>query len=286
MGLIMTSSSQHPSASPAATTTTAPRPRPSAPAAPASGSPASGRTLGPVRPGRAAACLLAAAAPRPPERSRFDRARLVSIMAAMADGIPSATFDLLREFSDPLRAVVRVELRRRNIGRIDEDELGGLVLDVCLALAEVAGAWDPDGAVPWTWARHRVGGVVDTWVGQFADSWDPDRHTPGGVEAEPWVGPEPCMLDVLGSLAGRHPAIGLLTEALAEVGSPRDQELLLAYVVQQQAGDPSPSVTLGLLTGRSPDAVRQAVARVRRRLRQLVASDPRYAVLEGLPLVA
>lgn len=94
------------------------------------------------------------------------------------------------------------------------------------------------------------------------------------------------MLAVLEGLADRHPAVALLAEALAVVGSDRDQELLLAYVVQQQAGDPSPAVTLSLLTGRSPDAVRQAVSRVRRSLRQLVADDPRYAVLEGLPLVA
>lgn len=241
--------------------------------------------LGPVRPGRAAACILSAAAPRATERPRFDRERLVAVMAALAAGDPSATFDLSREFSGPLAAVVRVELRRCNVVRVDDDELAGLVLDVSLALAEVAPAWDPTGALPWHWARHRVRAVVGAWVGQFADSWDPDRHAPVAA-VEPWSGPEPSMLEVLGGLADQHPAIALLAEALAEVGSARDQELLLAYVVQQQAGDPSPSVTLGLLTGRSPDAVRQAVSRVRRRLRRLVADDPRYAVLDGLALVA
>ena len=250
--------------------------------------PAGAGAIGPVHPRRAAACILTAAAPRPTERPRFDRARLVELMAAMADGEPSATFDLSREFNGPLAAVVRVELRRRSIVRVDEDELGGLVLDVALALSEVAHAWDPDGALPWHWARHRVRAVVDAWIGQFADRWDPDRHAPArsSAEVEAWSGREPSMLEVLDGLAGQHPAISLLAEALAEIGSPRDQELLLAYVVQQQAGDPSPSVTLGLLTGRSPDAVRQAVARVRRRLRQLVATEPRYAVLDGLPLVA
>lgn len=250
--------------------------------------PAGSGGLGPVRPGRAAACILTAAAPRPTERPRFDRARLVDLMAAMAAGEASATFELAREFSGPLAAVVRVELRRRNIARVDEDELGGLVLDVALALSDVARAWDPDGALPWHWARHRVRAVVDAWVGQFADRWDPDRHAPPSAlaAAEAWSGREPSMLEVLDGLADQHPAIALLAEALAVIGSPRDQELLLAYVVQQQAGDPSPSVTLGLLTGRSPDAVRQAVARVRRRLRQLVATEPRYAVLDGLPLVA
>ena len=256
-------------------------------ALPPSARPGTPDGLGPVRPGRAAACILTAAAPRPAERPRFDRERLVDLMAAMAAGEPSATFDLSREFSGPLAAVVRVELRRRGVHRVDEDELGGLVLDVCLVLTEVAGAWDPTGALPWHWARHRVRAVVDAWVGQFADRWDPDRHAPGALDAgNAWSGREPSMLEVLDGLAGQHPAIALLAEALAEIGSPRDRELLLAYVVQQQAGDPSPSITLGVLTGRSPDAVRQAVARVRRRLRHLVATDPRYAVLDGLPLVA
>jgi len=286
----MTTAHDTPAASPDARSPGRPTVGPPAPSAvpPARPRARGDGALGPVRPGRAAACILAAAAPAPTAALRFDRARLVALMAAMADGDASATFDLSREFSGPLRAVVRVELRRRNIHRIDDDDLGGLVLDVCLALREVAGAWDPSGALPWHWARHRVRAVVDAWVGQFADSWDPERHPhPGAAAAiEPWAGREPSMLEVLDALAGDHPAIALLADALAEVGSARDQELLLAYVVQQQAGDPSPSVTLGILTGRSPDAVRQAVARLRRRLRQLVASDARYAVLDGLPLVA
>lgn len=257
-----------------------------APVAPSGERPQGAGALGAVRPGRAAACILNAAAPPPAERPRFDRARLVAIMGAMADGDPTATFDLAREFGGPLAAVVRVELRRRNVFRIEDEELGGLVLDVSLAISDVAASWDPTGALPWHWARHRVRAVVDHWLGQFADPWDPDRHAPGPSGVQPWSGPEPSMLDVLGHLAGQHPAIALLAEALAAVGTTRDQELLMGYVVQQQSGDPSPAVTLGLLTGRSPDAVRQAVARMRRRLRQLVAEDPRYAVLDGLPLVA
>lgn len=271
MGVAMTTTHDHPDAR----SGSRPTGRPAAP-------------LVPVRAGRAAACILTVAAPKPVPRPRFDHQRLVDLMAAMASGDPSATFALSREFGGPLAAVVRVELRRRNIHHLDDDELGGLVLDASLALADVAGSWDPTGALPWHWARHRVRAVVDAWIGQFAERWDPERHPSSSalVAAEAWTGPEPSMLEVLDGLAGEHPAIALLAEALAEIGTSRDQELLLAYVVQQQAGDPSPSVTLGLLTGRSPDAVRQAVARVRRRLRQLVASDARYAALDGLPLVA
>lgn len=281
MGVTMTTTHDQPHAGPSA------RPRRSADAGSPPARTGSPGGLGPVRPGRAVPCILTASAPRPSERPRFDRERLVELMAAMAAGEASATFDLSREFAGQIAAVVRVELRRRGIHRIDDDELGGLVLDVCLMLTEVAGAWDPTGAMPWQWARHRVRAVVDVWVGQFADRWDPERHAPATKDTgDAWAGSEPSMLEVLDGLASQHPAIALLAEALAEIGSRRDQELLLAYVAQQQSGDPSPSITLGVLTGRSPDAVRQAVARVRRRLRQLVATNPRYAVLDGLPLVA
>jgi hypothetical protein len=94
------------------------------------------------------------------------------------------------------------------------------------------------------------------------------------------------MLEVLASVAGEVPLAALLLEAFGKVGSSRDCELLLAYTAQQQAGDPSPAITLGSMHGRSPEAVRQAVSRTRRGLSCLVANDPRYAPLADILLVA
>jgi hypothetical protein len=216
-----------------------------------------------------------------------DRTRLADIMRAMADGDAAAVVHLHQEFFGPMAAVVRVELRRHHVFHIDPDDLNGLVLDVCFALSSCARAWNPDGALPWQWARPRVAAVVSSWVGQFAESFDPDRHGGGTVTvAEPWSGDEPSMLELLDDLALRHPALGLLREALGLVGSLRDQELLIAYVAQQQAGDTSPAFTLAATFNVSPEVVRQAVSRMRRGLRDLAASDDRYEILSGLALMA
>ncbi len=237
---------------------------------------------------RLAACMVSAApgaVARPPRG--VDRTRLTEIMRAIGDGDDGAVLHLHQEFFAPIAAVVRVELRRHHVHRIDNDDLNGLVLDVCFALSSCARAWNSDGALPWQWARPRVAAVVSSWVGQFAESFDPDRHAGGPVTvAEPWTGHEPSMLELLDQLARLHPALALLREALAQVGSVRDQELLIAYVVQQQAGDTSPAVTLGATFDVSPDAVRQAVSRMRRGLRHLAATDDRYELINGLALVS
>jgi len=222
-----------------------------------------------------------------------DRARLAEVMGAVASGDVSAVFELHALCRHQLSSVVRAELRRHHIHHVDNDDLHGLVIDACLAIADRAGTWQPDGALPWHWARHRITAVVGAWVGQFADGFDPLRHdvalSGGGVSgagpAEPWVGDEPPMVALLAELGRRHPVVDLFHRALGEAGSPRDQEVFVAYVVQQQAGDHSPAVTVGVMFDMTPEAVRKAVSRLRASLRRLVANDPRFAVLEGLPIV-
>lgn len=256
-------------------------------------SPATGRSRRVVRvpavpPARATGARLAGCAPPPALAPRgVDRHRLAELMEAMADRHRWACIALYQEFGGPIAATVTVELRRHHIHYVDPDELDGLVLDVCFALADCAAGWQRDGALPWHWARARVTNVVSGWIGQFADSYNPEVHAihvPPTVQ--PYSGDEPSMLDVLDGLARHNPVTALVRQALNEAGSRRDQELLLAYMAQQQAGDLSPAVTLGAMFDLSPDTVRQAVSRLRRRLKQLVLRDPRYAVLEGLSLVA
>jgi len=218
----------------------------------------------------------------PPE---VDRERLAAVMAAAAAGDPGAPVTLASEFAAPLGAVVRSELRRHHVHRVDNDDLGGLVLDCAFALVDCAGAWDPDGALPWTWARARLVAVVSAWVGQFAESFEVERHDRMGNASTVWGSHEPAFTDVLHHLAARNPVVALVREALDEVGSARDQELLLTYAAQQRAGDHSPAVTLSAMSGLSPDAVRQRVSRMRRSLRKLAQSDPRFAVLADLDLL-
>ncbi len=224
---------------------------------------------------------------RPPARG-IDRQRLAELMAAMANGDLAAPFDLHREFNGPLTAVVRRHLRRLNVHAVPEEDVQSLAIDAALCLADCAGAWSPEGgAMPWHWAHERIRAMVHRWVGQFADSWEPDRHGGHVVDAtEAWTGEDPPMLEVLATVADEDPLAALLLEAFSVVGNPRDCELLLAYTVQRQSGDPSPANTLSALHGRSPEAVRQAVSRTRRGLIRLVADDPHYAPLTDILLVA
>ena len=100
-----------------------------------------------------------------------DEVTVARLMAAIAAGNQPAIW-ALRELADvPIRSRVRGELRRLGV-RYDAEDLDGMVIDAVLAIADIAGSWRPGGAPPWSWAHHRVVGVVHRWVGTFADSLD------------------------------------------------------------------------------------------------------------------
>jgi hypothetical protein len=222
-------------------------------------------------------------------------ARLVELMALLANGDGAALVTLAHEFGGPISATLRRHLARMGVHRVDRDELDGLVLEACLELAACAASWRPEGgAKPWVWADRRLGALCARAIGQHADVFDAERHL--AVCIEPSFGSSGAAgshaagdgdpLAVLGGLAERLPRAGLLLDALAQVGSPRDRGLLLDYQMQQAAGDPSPAVTVGRQYGLTAPAVRQAVRRMRVGLRDLVLHDARYGELANLPLVA
>ena len=220
------------------------------------------------------------------ERNSDRNRRLRDVMAALAEGDRSATFDLYAEFGGPIRSWVRRLLRRLGVDVIGPEELDGLVIDACLELQGCAGSWDPEGgALPWVWAEKRLLGVASRWVGQHADPID-DREeavtrmvsTVAGRAAEPGV------IELLARLD--DPTCVLLREALEVVASVRDREILLEVGLQRSLGDASPAVTIGPSVGLRPDAVRQVLRRVRRRLHELAEAEPRYAVLTDLALLA
>lgn len=212
--------------------------------------------------------------------------RLRVVMAAMAAGDRSATFDLYAEFGGPIKATVRRLLRRVGVDSVPAEELDGLVIDACLELQGCAEAWDPEGgATPWVWAERRLFGVVSRWVGQHADTLEDrgevlERMTVGA--AGPGDEPDPVVL--LESLD--HPTCRLLREALEAVASVRDRTIILEVGLQRSLGDASPAVTVGPQVGLRPDAVRQVLRRVRRRLHELAEVEPRYAPLADLALLA
>lgn len=222
-----------------------------------------------------------------PETAEPDMATL---MAAMADGDVAAVLAFRDAFGGRIAATVRRILEHRGVRWVDDDDLHGLTTDACLAIAEVAGGWSADGgAAPWRWARHRVASVVDRHVGQHADSLDEAaRHEVVAAVAEPVASPgtERRPIDWLGERAGHDPRCGLVSEALARVATPRDQSLVLEFLLQQSLGDPSPAHTVADLFGVAPTTVRQQVSRVKRRLRALADHEHRFAELRDYALCA
>ena len=197
-------------------------------------------------------------------------------MAEIAAGRRSAIWELHRAAGIQLRARVRGELRRLGV-RYDADDLDALVIDAVLAIADVAGAWRPGGAPPWSWAHHRVVGVVHRWVGTFADSleglgdgdtdgalsWCAHRQAArsdaiaGGASA---VDPADAVAEtraVLGRLAMTTPLAADLDAALSALVSPRAAAVWLAVVDESEAGNRHAAVAVGARFGMRPDAVRK-----------------------------
>jgi len=218
---------------------------------------------------------------------------LAEIMSRMASGDRAAVFTLADRFGADIATAMRRHLRQVGAVGVPRQDLDGLVVDACMLLVGLAGAWKPEGgAPPWVWAGHRLHQLAASHVGQWSDRFDPEEVELGSGRAAigSWasVGPavEPNPLDVLGRLAGDEPLCGLLKDALAEVGSARDQSIVLELALQQTLGDPAPAQTVADLHDMRPAAVRQVWHRVRRRLRALADGDDRYAPLAGMALLS
>jgi hypothetical protein len=218
------------------------------------------------------------------EKQRFEG--LAEVMARMAGGDRAAVFTLYLEYGDHVAALMRRELRRLGVDHVDPDELDGLVKDGCFALEKSASAWDPNGgALPWNWAGKRLAAIAQRWVGQHTDPID--DHDVVAAEQLRAVGDEPDGLEVLERLASCHDGCALMTEAFERLEvTPRDRAILLEVKLQAAAGDPSPANTVAREHGLKPDAVRQVVKRTLDQIRDLAASDSRFAGLVDLPLLA
>lgn len=216
-----------------------------------------------------------------------ERFTVEAIMSRLAAGDTAAIFALAEHHGHRVAGVVRRQLRTCGVDAVAPDDLQSLVLDACMELHAVAPAWRPGGALPWWWAEGRIKGVVNRWVGIHADPLD--EHWSGADrEQEPSAASaEDTLADAFARLVAEHPLVGLVAEA-ARAARVDDVVLvcLLDYRVQQDQGDPSPAHTLAARYGTTPDAMRQRVCRARGRLRRIVATDPRFAALAELELVA
>jgi len=216
-----------------------------------------------------------------------ERGELAAVMQRLAAGDEAAVVTLYERYGGPIAAAVRRAARDRP-GRLDDDEIDGVVLEVCFELAAVASGWSSGGgALPWVWARHRVVNALDRVLGMVAEPLDPDHHTSA---ADPPVGGHDDGRSLLATLEQMAPDLssaGLLAEALdRERVSDRDCELLLEYAYEKHSGNTSPAATVAPVFGMKEVSVRQAARRARQRLVRLAATDERFAPLADLPLLA
>lgn len=188
--------------------------------------------------------------------------QVAGLMARLAAGDRSAMWELHTLAEPWLRRIVRAEARRIDF-RLGDDDVLDLTLDSAIELGHLAGAWKPDGALPWVWARRRINALVHAHIGQLGRPLD-DEHLEVEVPASPPPVPEPR--EVLRSLAERHAGAKALHEQLTLVVSERDAGIWLGVQIEKGGGNRSPAVTIAAETGLRPDAVRKVAQRVGERL--------------------
>jgi hypothetical protein len=212
--------------------------------------------------------------------------RLSEVMARMAGGDAAALEVLYVGFGDPIRGLIRRELRRLGVTRLDAAEVDGLALDVCSDLFRRAGSWDPShGVTPWKWARLRVRAIVSGYVGQFTDPLPEGGPADEPVVITPPAGDDDNVVITLDRLAELRSDLRLLHEALNRVSRPAQQEILFEVKMQAGQGDPSPAATVARAKALKPETVRQTCKRLLDRVSNLAATDPYFAPLADLHLL-
>lgn len=195
------------------------------------------------------------------EREDQRRAAVVEVMARIVAGEQSAVWDLHALAEPTLTRMLRAEARRIDF-RIGDEDVFDLTLDAAIDLAKLARSWDPDGALPWVWARRRIAGLVHGHIGVFADELD---DTVLDIEAPSPRVAERQPREVLRSLARSHPAARRLDRSLEAV-TERDADIYLRVQLEKAVGNRSPAVTIGVECDLRPAAVRKVVQRVLERL--------------------
>lgn len=191
-----------------------------------------------------------------------ERAAVAAVMTRLAGGERSAVWELHALAEPALRRMLRAEARRIDV-RLGDDDVFDLTLDAAVDLGKLAGAWNPEGALPWVWARRRVVALVHAHVGQMGRPLD-DAQLEVAVPPPVALAAEPR--EALRSLARRHPAARRLDQRLTAAASERDAAIWLRVQVEKAGGNRSPAVTVAAETGLRPEAVRKVVQRVRQRL--------------------
>jgi DNA-directed RNA polymerase specialized sigma24 family protein len=175
---------------------------------------------------------------------------------------------LARGWYTPIARLVRnqlIEMGRHDLAG-QADEVDGLVIDACFAIADRASGWRPGGASPWYWARRAIRADIARSIGHRTVEFDDVLHDCSHA-------PEPLTPE-LSELIERDPRFATFDNALRTCTSERNRRIVIEYLEQQAAGDPSPAHTVGQMFDVSPPAVRQVCSRALRKVRALVDRQP------------
>jgi hypothetical protein len=197
-----------------------------------------------------------------------DPATLDRVMARLADGDVAYAVTLAEGWYRPIARLVRallLAMGRRDLAD-DRDEVAGLVLDACFVIADRAGGWRPGGAPPWVWAQFAIRAAVARSIGHRCVELDDRCHDQG----------PPAPVDTIDydELVRRDARFASFDDVLREHTSERDRRIVVEYLQQQAAGDPSPANTVGPMFGLAPAAVRQVCSRALRKVRRVLGDEP------------
>lgn len=217
----------------------------------------------------------------------IDRDRVADLMSRLATGDLSALVPFIQEFGGRLAATIRRVLAPFGRHDVIDDHarMQELVFEAAFCIFDHAGAWNPEGSLPWTWAERAIREVVVVHLGHPSVELDVDQHDHAALSAvrtSTPVGPGEELL----ALAQRFPEIGLLDEAITLVGSHRNRLVHIQYRLQKAMGDPSPAITVANEFDLTPDNVRQIDRRMRLGLQKLIDTDERYRPLAELDWLA
>ena len=131
------------------------------------------------------------------------REGVIEVMARLVAGEQGAMWDLHVLLEMPVRRMLRAEARRVDL-HVGDDDLLDLTLDTAVAVAKLAPAWDPAGALPWVWARKPAPSpTCCTTTSASSPATLDDEHL--DLLEPPAAVPMPEPREVLRVAAQRHP---------------------------------------------------------------------------------
>ena len=196
-----------------------------------------------------------------------DPAPLEHVMARLAAGDEAYIFTLATGWYGPIARLVSTLLTE--MGRADlagkRAEVDGLVIDACFVIADRAGGWRPGGASPWFWAKRAIRASVARSIGHRCVELDDG--------ARDRCESPPVDMAEYHDLVAHDARFASFDEVLRTCASERDQRIVVEYLQQQAAGDPSPSHTVAAMFGLAPATVRQVNSRTMRKIRAVLGAE-------------